>query len=148
MDIFDIRGYANHRIHFGSSHFGSKQFWHHGLLIIPVTMGVEVQTTEPGDGVTFPKAGDKLLMHYVSKLASTGEEIDSSRKRGIPFRFQIGVGQVIKGWDEGLLKLSLGEKATLHVSSDYAYGIKGAIGSVPPNTDLIFDVELVSISPF
>merc|ERR550514_907416 len=111
-------------------------------------MGVEVETVEPGDGCTYPKPGDKLRMHYVGKIAATGQLIDSSIDRGIPFRFQIGVGQVIKGWDEGVMKMSKGEKASLHISADYAYGAKGAVGSVPPNTDLIFEVELVSVSPF
>merc|ERR1712130_493343 len=98
---------------------------------------------EPGDGKTFPKQGDKIRTQYVAKIAETGVKFDSSIDRGIPFRFQLGVGQVIKGWDEGIVQMSLGEKAILFVTSDYAYGVNGAGGSIPGDTDLIFEVELV-----
>ncbi|CAE8626430.1 unnamed protein product [Polarella glacialis] len=111
-------------------------------------MGVEVVTLVPGDGKTFPKPGDKLQTHYVGKIAETGQQIDSSRERGIPFRFQLGVGQVVKGWDEALQRMSLGETALLTISSDYAYGVRGAGGSIPADTDLVFEVELLKISPF
>merc|ERR1719277_1727207 len=111
-------------------------------------MGMEVQTVKPGDGCTYPKPGDKLRMHYVGKIAASGQRIDSSIDRGIPFRFQCGVGQVIKGWDEGIQQMSLGEKAVLTISADYAYGARGAGGSIPGNTDLIFEVELLDISAF
>ena len=67
-------------------------------------------------------------MHYVGKLASNGKQFDSSRDRGTPFSFKIGRGQVIKGWDEGVKEMSLGEKAILHISSDYGYGDAGAGG--------------------
>eukprot|EP00931_Biecheleriopsis_adriatica_P003501 TRINITY_DN10523_c0_g1_i1.p1 TRINITY_DN10523_c0_g1~~TRINITY_DN10523_c0_g1_i1.p1 ORF type:complete len:112 (+),score=16.63 TRINITY_DN10523_c0_g1_i1:76-411(+) len=111
-------------------------------------MVVEVVTLRPGDGRTFPKPGDKLHTHYVGKIASTGQQIDSSYERGIPFRFQLGVGQVIRGWDEGLRKMSLGEQALLTISSESGYGTRGAGGSIPANTDLIFEVELLKISAF
>eukprot|EP00929_Paragymnodinium_shiwhaense_P059666 TRINITY_DN29871_c0_g1_i1.p2 TRINITY_DN29871_c0_g1~~TRINITY_DN29871_c0_g1_i1.p2 ORF type:complete len:112 (+),score=19.26 TRINITY_DN29871_c0_g1_i1:138-473(+) len=111
-------------------------------------MGVDIETTSPGDGKTFPSPGDKLRTHYVCRLATTGEKVDSSIDRGIPFRFQIGVGQVVKGWDEGIQRMSLGEKATLRISADCAYGALGAGGSIPPNADLIFEVELIDIRPF
>ncbi|KAJ9116627.1 FK506-binding protein 1 [Naganishia adeliensis] len=88
-------------------------------------MGVEVQTISPGDGKTFPKKGDTVTMHYVGTLASNGSKFDSSRDRGQPFVTQIGVGRVIRGWDEGVPQLSLGQKAKLICSSDYAYGDRG-----------------------
>eukprot|EP00932_Pfiesteria_piscicida_P006769 SRR837773.16725.p3 GENE.SRR837773.16725~~SRR837773.16725.p3 ORF type:complete len:118 (-),score=50.46 SRR837773.16725:124-477(-) len=67
---------------------------------------LEVELTKEGDGKTFPQRGDKLKMHYCGTLASNGEKFDSSRDRGEPFEFQIGVGQVIKGWDVGVMKLA------------------------------------------
>mmetsp|Transcript_13368 Transcript_13368/g.42627 ORF Transcript_13368/g.42627 Transcript_13368/m.42627 type:complete len:111 (-) Transcript_13368:158-490(-) len=107
-------------------------------------MGVEVTTTTAGDGKTYPKAGDKLVMHYTGRLED-GTKFDSSRDRGKPFSFTIGVGQVIRGWDEGVLRMSLGESATLRISSDYGYGSRGVPGVIPPNSTLVFDVELLEI---
>mmetsp|Transcript_63611 Transcript_63611/g.149051 ORF Transcript_63611/g.149051 Transcript_63611/m.149051 type:complete len:112 (+) Transcript_63611:59-394(+) len=111
-------------------------------------MEVEVRTLRCGDGVTYPQPGDKLYTHYVGRIASTGEQIDSSYERGLPFRFQLGVGQVIAGWDEGIRKMSLGEQALLMIPAERAYGAQGAGGSIPPNTDLIFEVELLKISAY
>mmetsp|Transcript_18235 Transcript_18235/g.41590 ORF Transcript_18235/g.41590 Transcript_18235/m.41590 type:complete len:87 (+) Transcript_18235:150-410(+) len=74
-----------------------------------------------------------------------GRVFDSSRRKGRPFQFTIGVGQVIKGWDEGVLQMSVGERSTLHITSDYGYGASGAGGVIPPNADLVFDVELLAI---
>ena len=109
-------------------------------------MGVEVdrgvENAEEGDGKTFPKQGDKLKMHYTGTLAADGSKFDSSRDRGKLFEFTIGVGQVIKGWDEGVIQLSLGERATLRITSDFGYGSAGAGGAIPPDADLVFDVEL------
>eukprot|EP01094_Clydonella_sp_ATCC50884_P023654 TRINITY_DN572_c0_g1_i1.p1 TRINITY_DN572_c0_g1~~TRINITY_DN572_c0_g1_i1.p1 ORF type:complete len:133 (-),score=33.55 TRINITY_DN572_c0_g1_i1:35-433(-) len=114
------------------------------LAIHVRNMGVEVQTTSPGDGKTFPKPGSQLTMHYTGTL-DDGTVFDSSVTRGRPFQFQIGVGQVIRGWDEGVLKMSLGEKATLKMTPDYGYGASGAGGVIPPNANLTFDVELLKI---
>ena len=72
-------------------------------------------------------------------LASNGQKFDASRDRGRPFSFVIGVGQVIRGWDEGVMQMSLGEKAMLHITSDYGYGTRGAGGVIPPNADLNFE---------
>ena len=69
-------------------------------------------------------------MHYVGTLASNGTKFDSSRDRGKPFSFKIGRGEVIAGWDEGVMQMSLGEKAILHISSDYGYGERGAGTSI------------------
>ena len=107
-------------------------------------MGVEVTTLEKGDGVTFPKTGDELQMHYRGTLVD-GSEFDSSYKRGKPFTFTIGIGQVIKGWDEGVMKMSLGEKAKLSITPDYGYGPRGAGGVIPPNAHLNFEVSLLKI---
>ena len=107
-------------------------------------MGVEKTVSHEGDGSTFPKQGDRLTMHYTGKLAD-GTKFDSSVDRGQPFSFTIGVGQVIKGWDEGVIQMSLGEAAVLKISSDYGYGAAGAGGVIPPNAELIFEVELLAI---
>ena len=108
-------------------------------------MGVEKEIITAGDGENFPKSGDMLTMHYTGTLKDTGKQFDSSVSRGKPFQFVIGIGQVIKGWDEGVMKMSLGEKAMLKISSDYGYGARGAPGAIPPNADLNFEVELLAI---
>merc|ERR1712010_191392 len=110
------------------------------------TKGVPKDTIEEGDGKTYPQKGDKLKMHYTGTLADGGKQFDSSRDRGSLFEFTIGVGQVIKGWDEGVIQMSLGERAVLHISSDFGYGANGAGADIPPNADLEFDVRLVAIN--
>ena len=111
--------------------------WHFAQLLQKVL--------SEGDGKTFPKKGDKLKMHYKGTLASNGKKFDSSYDRGQPFSFKIGKGDVIKGWDEGVMEMSLGEKAILHISPDYGYGDQGAGGVIPPNASLDFEVELLQI---
>jgi FK506-binding protein 1 len=108
-------------------------------------MGVTKTILQPGDGKTYPKQGDRLTMHYHGTLASNGQKFDASRDRGRPFQFTIGIGQVIRGWDEGVSQMSLGEKAILNITSDYGYGSRGAGNVIPPNADLVFEVELLSI---
>ncbi|KAF9428058.1 FK506 binding protein proline rotamase rapamycin-binding protein [Entomortierella beljakovae] len=107
-------------------------------------MGVTVEQITPGDGKTYPKQGQKVKIHYVGTLTN-GTKFDSSRDRNDPFITDIGVGAVIKGWDEGVPQLSLGEKAILRITSDYAYGPRGFPPVIPANSDLIFEVELLEI---
>lgn len=107
-------------------------------------MGVTVETLSPGDGKTFPRKGSTVKIHYVGTL-SDGTKFDSSRDRGSPFVTQIGVGKVIKGWDEGVPQLSLGQKAVLTVTPDYAYGARGFPPVIPPSSTLRFEVELLGI---
>lgn len=95
-----------------------------------------------GDGVNYPKSGDQVTMHYIGTLES-GKKFDSSRDRGRPFQTQIGVGQVIRGWDEGIPQLSLGEKALLTITGDYAYGERGFPGRIPPNATLIVSISFL-----
>jgi len=109
-------------------------------------MGVTIEMKTPGDGKNFPKQGDKLEIHYVGTLAKDGTVFDSSRAKNKIFECTIGVGQVTKGWDEGLLKMSMGERSILHISSDLAYGEKGSGEKIPPNADLDFDIELIAIN--
>ncbi|GLB36761.1 putative peptidyl-prolyl cis-trans isomerase [Lyophyllum shimeji] len=108
-------------------------------------MGVTVETIAPGDNVNFPKKGDKVTIHYVGRLLD-GSTFDSSRDRGQPFETEIGVGKVIKGWDEGVPQLSLGQKAYLIATPDYAYGARGFPPVIPPNSTLKFEVELLKIN--
>lgn len=95
---------------------------------------VSVVRQEVGDGVTFPQAGDLLQMHYRGTLAdddSWTDTFDSSYTRDRPFEFKIGVGKVIKGWDVGVMRMSLGEKSLLFISSDWAYGPQGNVSEQP-----------------
>jgi FK506-binding protein 1 len=108
-------------------------------------MGVDIETTKEGDNCTYPKKGQTVEVHYTGTLTD-GSKFDSSRDRGKPFKFVIGKGEVIKGWDEGVAQLSLGQRAKLTCSPDYAYGAKGIPGVIPKNAVLYFDVELLKIS--
>ncbi|XP_013396675.1 peptidyl-prolyl cis-trans isomerase FKBP1A [Lingula anatina] len=107
-------------------------------------MGVTKKIIKDGDGTTYPKPGQTVAVHYIGTLEN-GTKFDSSRDRGKVFKFKIGAGQVIRGWDEGVTEMSLGEKAKLTCSPDYAYGAKGYPGVIPPNATLIFEVELLSL---
>uniref|UniRef100_H2Z165 peptidylprolyl isomerase n=1 Tax=Ciona savignyi TaxID=51511 RepID=H2Z165_CIOSA len=107
-------------------------------------MGVEIETIKPGDGVNFPNRGQTVAVHYTGTLEN-GTKFDSSYDRGKPFTFRIGLGQVIRGWDEGVAQMSIGQKAKLTCSPDYAYGSRGHPGVIPPNATLIFVVELLGI---
>ena len=89
-----------------------------------------------------PTAGQQVDVHYELKLAD-GMVVDSSFSRGTPLQIPIGVGKVIPGWDEGIMLLNEGAKATLIVPSELGYGASGAGGVIPPNATLIFKVELV-----
>ncbi|GJN91144.1 hypothetical protein Rhopal_004162-T1 [Rhodotorula paludigena] len=109
-------------------------------------MGVTVERLGGGDGQNFPKPGDKVTIHYSGTLKSNGNKFDASYDRNAPFTCTIGVGQVIKGWDEGVPQLSVGEKAKLHVTHDYAYGDRGFPPVIPAKSDLIFEVELLKIN--
>lgn len=98
--------------------------------------------TRHGEGPQ-PKVGDKVTVHYTGVLTN-GIKFDSSLDRGQPFGFELGAGRVIKGWDEGIAKLHVGDQATLIIPSSLGYGPRG-VGTIPPNATLIFVVELVGI---
>ena len=99
--------------------------------------------TQKGNGKK-AKKGDEVAVHYTGMLLD-GKVFDSSLYRGQPLNFTVGIGQVIEGWDEGILLLNEGDKARLVIPSDLAYGAQGAGGVIPPHATLIFDVELVRI---
>lgn len=90
------------------------------------------------------KSGDTVVIHYEGTLP-TGEVFDSSYKRGQPFTTAIGVGRVIKGWDEGVVGMKVGGKRRLTIPPDKAYGVEGIPGAIPPNATLIFTLELLEI---
>ena len=106
--------------------------------------GLKIYTEKEGTGKK-PKKGDNVTIHYTGYLKD-GTVFDSSVKRNRPFKTPIGVGRVIQGWDEGVTKLKEGGKAILYIPSYMAYGERGAGGVIPPNTDLIFEVELLKVN--
>ena len=105
--------------------------------------GLYYQITHNGNGKK-AEAGQKVAVHYTGMLLDK-TVFDSSYRRKEPLQFTVGVGQVIAGWDEGILLLHEGDKARLVIPSELAYGSRGAGGVIPPNAPLIFDVELVSV---
>lgn len=104
--------------------------------------GLRYQIIQKGDGKK-AEAGATVSVHYKGQLAD-GTVFDSSYKRNQPLEFQVGVGQVISGWDEGILLLNVGDKARFVIPSDLGYGSAGAGGVIPPNAILVFDVELMA----
>jgi FKBP-type peptidyl-prolyl cis-trans isomerase len=105
--------------------------------------GLEYIEVEAGTGAQ-AAAGKTVSVHYTGKFQD-GKVFDSSVSRGEPITFKLGVGQVIKGWDEGIALMKVGGKAQLIVPSNLGYGERGAGGVIPPNATLVFDVELVNV---
>jgi len=111
---------------------------------IATPSGLKYIDTEVGTGDS-PTTGQTVKVHYTGTLTD-GKKFDSSVDRGQPFSFKIGVGQVIKGWDEGVATMKVGGKRTLIIPPDLGYGERGAGGVIPGNATLLFDVELLGIN--
>src|SRR5580704_15739632 len=105
---------------------------------------MNIETLNPGNG-NEAKASDKVSVHYVGTLHSNGNKFDSSRDRGRPFSFTLGKGDVIKGWDQGVAGMKIGEKRKLTIEPELAYGARGFPPVIPPNSTLVFEVELISV---
>ncbi len=106
--------------------------------------GLEYEIIKEGIGAS-PKRGQQVTVHYTGTLEN-GTKFDSSVDRGQPFTFTIGVGQVIKGWDEGVMAMKVGEKRRLIIPANLGYGARGAGRLIPPHATLIFEVELLKVS--
>lgn len=109
--------------------------------------GLSFEDATVGSGAA-PKRSQTCVMHYTGWLwenGAKGKKFDSSVDRGRPFSFQLGVGQVIGGWDEGVSTMQVGGKRTLLIPPNLGYGARGAAGVIPPNATLLFEVELLEV---
>lgn len=118
------------------------------MASVTTSSGLAYDLLQTGDGPS-PKKGSKVTVHYTGWLADPqgqpGPKFDSSVDRGEKFQFHIGLGQVIKGWDEGVMSMKIGEKRRLFIPPDLGYGARGVGGVIPGGATLIFDVELFAI---
>lgn len=127
-----------------AARIGEKEAIGRNIVRQKLPTGLEWEVLKETDGQK-PKKGQTVVVDYTGWLNENGEpgkKFDSSVDRGQKFSFTIGVGQVIKGWDEGVLNMRKGEKHRLYIPADLAYGSRSVGGVIPANADLIFDVEL------
>ncbi|NME72174.1 hypothetical protein HHU12_29705 [Flammeovirga aprica JL-4] len=104
--------------------------------------GLGIKMITQGNGEK-PQKGQRVIVHYTGVLED-GKKFDSSRDRNRPFEFNVGVGEVIKGWDEGVMNLPIGSRAMLMIPADLGYGSR-AIGPIPANATLFFDIEVIGV---
>lgn len=115
--------------------------------MVTTDSGLRYEEHVAGTGIE-AVAGKHVKVHYTGWLNdgdNKGKKFDSSVDRGKPFTFTLGVGMVIKGWDQGVSGMKVGGKRTLYIPAELGYGTRGAGGVIPPNADLIFDVELLGV---
>lgn len=119
--------------------------------LVELPSGLKFEILSKGAGTQIPNQGQKVAVHYTgwledaTKPEGKGQKFDSSVDRGEKFTFALGVGQVIKGWDEGVKDMVIGEKRRLVVPHQLAYGDRGIPGAIPANSNLVFEVELLEI---
>jgi FKBP-type peptidyl-prolyl cis-trans isomerase FkpA len=112
--------------------------------------GLQIDDTVPGTGAE-ARAGQPVTVHYTGWLHDEsadnkrGKKFDSSKDRGDPFRFHLGAGQVIRGWDDGVQGMKVGGTRVLVIPPELGYGARGAGGAIPPNAMLVFEVELLAV---
>ena len=112
--------------------------------------GLQIDDVSVGSGAV-ATAGQHITVHYTgwlfdaSKPANRGTKFDSSKDRGDPFRFDLGAGMVIRGWDEGFAGMQVGGTRVLTIPPEMGYGARGAGGVIPPNATLVFEVELLAV---
>ncbi len=118
--------------------------------MITTASGLQYEDTTPGTGAE-AAAGQRVSVHYTGWLHAPdaangrGAKFDSSKDRGDPFKFQLGAGQVIGGWDEGVQGMKVGGTRVLLIPSELGYGARGAGGVIPPNATLVFEVDLLAV---
>ncbi len=122
---------------------GPSDFPADGKYQVTTPSGLQYTDVKVGSGAT-PKTGQDVTVHYAGYLVD-GTKFDASKDHGGPFTFTIGEGQVIKGWDEGVMGMKIGGERQLRIPSDLGYGSRGAGASIPPNATLLFDVELLGV---
>ncbi len=118
--------------------------------MITTESGLQYDDTQAGTGAEAAK-GQRVAVHYTGWLHDPaaangrGRKFDSSKDRGDPFRFELGAGNVIRGWDEGVQGMKVGGTRVLQIPAELGYGARGAGGVIPPNATLVFEVELLSV---
>ena len=108
-------------------------------------MELKKEILKEGSGEKQAEKGNAVVVHYTGTFEN-GDKFDSSVDRGDPFTFTVGIGQVIQGWDQGLIGMKVGEKSKLIIPPEMGYGERGAGGVIPPGATLVFKVELIGLS--